>query len=271
MNFFSGFFKGIGNCFKGFEVLFNRGLWPLMFYPLIIWIILYVASIYGVIWLADGISNWLRSFLNIESIPEHGHWLSFAKPLLNSVGFFISWTLRFLFWITSGTLVKYILLIILSPVFSLLSEKTEEKIGGEKFPFSFVQLLKDIARGTAISLRNLLFEYLFIFGGFVLCFFFPPLILFVTPFLFFIGWYFVGFTLLDYNCERHRYSIGKSVDLIRKNKGYACGIGFVYSFFLALPFLPGDIIGIMCGPALGVIGATLSFLEMNRNGSVTVS
>jgi CysZ protein len=265
MKFFSDFFKGIANCFKGFGILFNKGLWPYMFFFLLIWLLLWIASLYGVILLADGISDWLKNYFNFDSIPETGHWLSFAKPFLNKVGFFISWILRFLFWIMSGTLVKYVLLIILSPVFALLSEKTEIKLTGKEFPFSFVQLLKDIFRGITISLRNMLLEYLFIFFGFVICFFLPPMVIIVTPFLLFTGWYFTGFTLLDYNCERHRLRISKSVELIRKNKGYACGIGFVYSLFLALPFLFGDIIGIMCGPALGVIGATLSFLEMNKN------
>ncbi len=164
----------------------------------------------------------------------------------------------------SGTFVKYILLIIMSPVFSMLSERAEEKLTGKEFPFSFVQLLKDIFRGVTISLRNMVLEYLFIVMGLITCLFFPPLILVATPLLIVVGWYYVGFTLLDYNCERYRLGIGDSIRLIRKNKGYACGIGFVYSFFLALPFLPGDIIGIMCGPALGVIGATMSFLEINK-------
>ena len=31
MKFFSDFFKGIGNCFKAFGVLFEKNLWPYMF------------------------------------------------------------------------------------------------------------------------------------------------------------------------------------------------------------------------------------------------
>ena len=265
MNFFLGFFKGIANCFKAFNVIFNKGLWPYMFYPLIIWILLWVASIYGLILLAGGISDWLQSYINPESIPQNGHWLSFARPfLVSKFSILISWILKFLFWILSGTLVKYVLLIILSPVFALLSEKAEERLTGKEFPFSFIQLLKDIFRGITISIRNMLLEYIIIFGCFIVCLFFPPLFLITTPFLLFLGWYFVGFTLLDYNCERHRYTMSASIKLIRKNKGYACGIGFVYSFFLALPFLPGNIIGIICGPAVGVVGATISFLEMTK-------
>jgi CysZ protein len=164
----------------------------------------------------------------------------------------------------SGTFVKYILLMVLSPVFALLSEKAEEKITGKSFPFSFKQLLKDILRGITISLRNMILEYFFIFVCFLISLFFPFLFIITTPFLMFVGWYFVGFALIDYNCERHKFGVGKSIQFMKRNRGYACGVGLVYSFFLALPFVPGQIIGMMFGPAVAVIGGTVSFMEINK-------
>jgi CysZ protein len=266
MKFFSDFFKAIGNCFKAFSVLFEKGLWPYMFIPLIVWILLWVASIYGFFILASGVSDWLNEKINFNSIPETGHWLSFARPyLLGTFSFLIKLILKILFWLLSGTFIKYALLIILSPVFALLSEKTEEKLTGKNFPFSFSQLIKDIVRGIGMSLRNMLLEYFFIFVCFILSLFFPPLLFVTTPFLLLMGWYFVGFALLDYNSERHKMGIGKSINLMKRNKGYACGIGLVYSFFLALPFIPGHLIGIMFGPAVAVVGGTISFLEINKD------
>ena len=265
MKFFSDFFKGIGNCFKAFAVLFDKGLWPYMFMPVLVWILLWVASIYGLFLLADGVSDWLNDKVNFNSIPESGHWLSFARPYLIGVfSFLIKLIFKILFWLVSGTFVKYVLLIILSPVFALLSEKTEEKLTGKEFPFSFKQLLKDILRGVFICLRNMMIEYLFIIICFIASVFFPPLFFVTTPFLLFLGWYFVGFALLDYNCERHKFKAGQSIALIRKNKGYACGIGLVYCFFLALPFLPGQVLGMMFGPASAVVGSTISFLEIQE-------
>lgn len=265
MKFFSGFFKGIGNCFKGFSVLFEKGLWPFMFLPLLAWLLLWLASFYGLFLLAGQISEWLQSYINAESIPIEGHWLSWARPfLVSKIGLIVGWVLRVLFWMMSGTFVKYIMLMLMSPVFALLSEKTEEKLKGSNFPFSFIQLLKDIFRGVAISLRNMILEYFFIFVCFVLCFFFPPLIFITTPFLLLLGWYFVGFALIDYSCERHKYGVGQSIRFVKENRGYACGIGLVYSFFLALPLVPGQIFGMMFGPCVSVVGATISFLEINE-------
>lgn len=265
MKFFKDLFQGIANCFKGFSLLFEKGLWPYMFYPLLLWVLLWVASFYGIYLMAGGISEWLQSYFQFESIPESGHWLSFARPfLISKVGIIISWVIKFLFWILSGTFIKYILLIVLSPVFSLLSEKTEEKLNGVNFPFSFLQLLKDIGRGTLISLRNMIIEYFFIFICFIACLFFPPLIFITTPLLLLMGWYFIGFALLDYSCERHKMGVSEGIQFIKKNRGYAIGIGMVYSFFMMLPFIPGQIIGLMFGPAIAVIGSTLSFLAIKK-------
>ncbi len=265
MKFFSDFFKAIGNCFKAFSVLFEKGLWPYMFVFLFFWIVLWVLSIYGFFILADGLSEWLSGYIEFNAIPDSGHWLSFAKPyLIGTFQVLVKILLKLVFWFASTTFIKYVLLMILSPVFSLLSEKAEQKITGNTYPFSFKQLLKDILRGIAISLRNMLLEYFFIVSCFVVSLIFPPLFIITTPFLLFIGWYYAGFVLLDYNCERHKYGVSKSVQFIKANKGMACGIGFVYSFFMALPFFPGAIVGIMFGPSVGIVGGTISFLEINK-------
>lgn len=270
MKFFSDFFKAIGNCFKAFSVLFEKGLWPYMFIPLILWVLLWVASIYGLFILAGGLSEWLSDYVNADSIPENGHWLSWARPfLVTKISFLIGIVLKVLFWFLSGTFIKYVLLMLLSPVFALLSESAEEKLSGKKFPFSFIQLIKDIFRGVGISLRNMLLEYFFMFACFLITLIFPPLVIITTPFVLFLGWYYVGFTLLDYNSERHKFKIGQSTQFIKQNRGYACGIGFVYSFFLALPFFLGSIIGMMFGPALAVVGGTISFLEIQNAGRLT--
>lgn len=267
MNFFSGFFKGFGNCFKAFDVLFNKGLWPFLLYPLVIWIITWTLTIFGITLLADFISNWVKDTLAFDSIPDAGHWLSFAKPFFT--GYFsviVFWVVKILFWFISGTFSKYILLIVLSPLFALLSEITEEKLTGQKFPFSFPQLLKDILRGIMISLRNMMIELGIILLCFIVTLFFPPLIFITTPLLLLVSWYFTGFSLMDYNTERHRYNVSDSITFIRKNRGVVIGTGCVYGLFMSIPTFVGDIIGLMFGPALAALGATISFLEIKKKG-----
>ena len=266
MSFFSGFFKGIGNSFKSFIFIFDKGLWPYLIYPLLIWIITFCLTIYGINILADVISKWVSEYLSFKNIPDNGHWLSFAKPFLTGWFSYITATVvKIVFWFVTATFSKYILLIVLSPLFAFLSEKTEEKITGKKFPFSVTQLLKDVLRGILISFRNMLFEYLIIILCFAVSLSFPPMIFVTAPFLLFVSWYYVGFVMLDYNSERHKYKFKRSIKFIKSNKGYACGIGCVYWLFMSLPFIVGDVVGIMFGPALAVVGATISFLQIKES------
>ena len=167
----------------------------------------------------------------------------------------------------SNTFTKYVTLIFLSPLFSLLSESVEQKINGNNYPFNFNQLLKDIGRGILMSLRNMFLEYLIIVVCLILTLCFAPLIIITAPLLMIVSWYFLGFTMMDYNFERHKMSISQSVQFARKNKGLICGIGLVYSLFMILPLF----LGIMFAPLLAVVGATLSFLEIKQKHDLSVS
>lgn len=267
MNFFGGFFKAISNCFKGFGLIFEKGLWPYLFYPLILWFLMWVGSIWLFAGIATQMAEYLNEQLSFNDIPDSGSWLSFAKPFLTGYfSFIVAWILKLIFWFISSTFSKYVLLILLSPLFALLSESAEEKINGRQYPFNLKQLIKDIFRGIGISVRNMLLEYFFIATCFIITVLFPPLAFLTAPFLMFVSWYYIGFTMLDYNFERHKMSISQSVKFTRKNIGLACGIGIVYAFFMLLPAF----IGMMFGPVLAVVGATVCFLEIKEQEDVLV-
>jgi CysZ protein len=264
MKFFSGFFTAVSNCFKGFTILFEKGLWPFLLYTILIWGVTFILTLLGIV----AVSDWLAGIFTeyIKTVPEEGHWLSWAKPYLDGayVGLIIALVLKVLLWFISGTFSKYVTLIVLSPLFALLSEKAEEKLSGKSFPFSVIQLLKDIGRGIFISLRNMFLEYTFIIAAFLLGVIFPPSVFVTGPFLLFVSWYFTGFTMLDYSSERHKFGVGESVRFVRTNKGYACGIGFVYWLLTFFSFFPLSIVAIVFAPAVVVIGATVTFMSINQ-------
>ena len=72
-----------------------------------------------------------------------------------------------------------------------------------------------------------------------------------------------GYRLLNHG-QTFKMTISESVKFTRKNIGLACGIGLVYTVFMWLPFF----IGLMFGPALAVVGATISFLELKQKETV---
>lgn len=268
MSFFEGFFKAISHSFKGIGVVFEKGLWPYLCYPLLLWLMMWGFSLWVFAGLATHIAAVINEKLSLNDIPDSGAWLSFAKPFLT--GYFsiiIAWILKLIFWFVSSTFSKYMVLIFLSPLFSLLSESLEEKLTGKKYTFRVSQLVKDIFRGIGISLRNMLLEYVFIILCFAVTILFPPLVFMTAPFLMLLSWYFIGFTMLDYNFERHKMSISQSITFTRNNKGLACGIGAIYSLFMLLPLF----VGMMFGPVIAVAGATLCFLQIKNNQSLSTN
>ncbi len=136
--------------FKHTGLLSNTALWKWIFIPGLIYSILFCIGIY-LFWkssnsvihfmlLKTGVKEWIQKMQN--------SWLSwfviFAQIILHLV--------LMLFYFS---LFKYLFLILGSPLFAYLSEKTEAIMEGKDFPFSFTQLLKDILRGIRIALRNM--------------------------------------------------------------------------------------------------------------------
>jgi CysZ protein len=156
------------------------------------------------------------------------------------------------------SLFKYLFLIIGSPVFAYLSEKTEAILEGRDFPFSFKQLLKDIIRGIRLALRNALWQTVYVVSLLILSF--VPVVGWIVPVIsVFIECYYYGFSMLDYSCERHRMSPSASIEFIGKHKGLAIGNGLVFYVMHAVPFL-----GWVLAPAYAVIAATLSLYYQNK-------
>jgi CysZ protein len=156
------------------------------------------------------------------------------------------------------SLFKYMFLIIGSPVFGYLSEKTEAIMEEKDFPFSWSQLLKDMARGIRLALRNTLWQTVYTISILILSFF--PVVGWITPVLgLFIECYYYGFSMLDYSCERNKLSAAESIDFIANHKGLAIGNGMVFYLMHLIPF-----IGWIFAPAYAVVAATISLYDKNN-------
>lgn len=132
---------------------------------------------------------------------------------------------------------KYLVVILLSPLLAHLSERTERILTGNKYPFNFNQFLKDVRRGIRIAVRNLLWEYFFFLLIFIVSFlgWEDPKSAPVFYLTFVIGFFYYGFSFLDYVNERRRLNIDESILFIRKHRGLAIGIGSVYTFLILVP------------------------------------
>jgi CysZ protein len=152
-------------------------------------------------------------------------------------------------------LFKYLILIIGSPVFSYLSEKTEAIIEGHALKFSFRQLLKDSFRGTRLAFRNALWQTVYLIPLILLSLL--PLFGWVTPVIaIFIECYYFGFAMLDYSFARVNLTPAQSIEFIGRHRGLAIGNGLIFYLLHVV---------IVFAPAYAIIAATLSVYKVKSS------
>lgn len=255
MSFWSDFGRGVTSHGTAIKFVAKHKMWAYFVVPLILSVILVAVGFFSIWSIGDGVRDLFMEYVSPyteSSNEDDSAILSFLAWLLGSI-------LGFIFKIILILLVlkflRYAILIIISPVLALASERVDEIMSGKEYPFEFGQFIKDVFRGIAVSLRNMLFETL-IFLGVLLISWIPVVNLAGTAFLMLIGWYFLGFNMMDYTHERRRMSISQGKHFTRRHKGMAMGNGMVYTILLYIPFL-----GFTIAPVLSVIAATIATLE----------
>ena len=228
-------------------------LWKWILIPGFLYSVLFCAGIY-LFWISSGQA--IDSLFSITGLKKwmytiEGSWLKF----LFIFGQVILQLVLLLFYFS---LFKFLFLIIGSPLFAYLSEKTEAIMEGRDFPFCFAQLLKDIARGIKLALRNALWQTVYTLSILILSFI--PFVGWFTPLIaLIIECYYLGFAMLDYSCERNKLSTSQSIEFIGKHKGLAVGNGIVFYLMHAI-----IIAGWILAPSYAVVAATISFYKTKQ-------
>lgn len=222
-------------------------LWKWIILPGILYFLLFCAGMYLFIRSSNSAVSYLSNLINLP------HWLQQQNSNLLSflflMGGFMIQLVSLLFYFS---LFKYLFLILGSPLFAYLSEKTEAILEGKDVAFNFTQLLKDMVRGIRLSLRNTLWQTVYLVSLLILSVI--PVVGWITPvFMLLIECYYYGFSMLDYSCERHKLSPSESVIFIGKHRGLAIGNGLLFYLMHLLP-----VIGWVLAPAYAVVAATVS-------------
>lgn len=243
----------IESYFDAHNFIRKHKLWKWILIPGIIYMLLFTVGMYY-FWISTGNAvNWLSEKTGL--IP----WLQkqrneFVSFLFLMIGIMLRLVLTFFYF----SLFKYLFLIIGSPVFAYLSEKTTSIIEGKEFPFSFSQLMKDAWRGSKLALRNTIWQTVYLFALFLLSF--VPLVGWITPLIaLFIECYYYGFSMMDYSCERNKMSPSQSIDFIGRHRGLAIGNGLMFYLMHGL-----ILIGWIIAPAYAVVAATLSLHSVKK-------
>jgi len=142
-------------------------------------------------------------------------------------------------------LTRYIMLMVLSPLLAIVSERVEKKLTGNVYKLNLKQLMKDVTRAIFIASRNLIYEigtlivlYTAIYLSFRLIglksakvpfldtIYISDLVYLITASI--VAFYFYGFSFMDYVMERKRFKIKESVKFVRKHKGVAIALGSLF-------------------------------------------
>lgn len=246
-------FKAFAAYRKASGFLFRHELSWFLWFPLIITLLVFFGGFSLTSWatkhISDSIDLWLEG---VDWLPE---WLSF----LQDVFYWILWLilriiLYFVFAFFGGT----VILILMAPVLTWLSEKVAESLNQEVASFSVAQFMRDLSRATGLALRNGLIQL----GLSVVCFligFIPIVGAFSPVLLFVINAYFYGFNFLDYSLERRRFTVSESSTYVWRHKLTTFSIGSPFALWMLIPF-----VGPMSAGFVAIFSTVAATIETER-------
>jgi CysZ protein len=238
---------------KAHHFIGKHKLWKWIIIPGIIYTILFIVSMYFFGSTANTFIEWLSLKTGLKTwLDKNGTgFLGF----LFAFGGIMLWLIQMLFYFS---LFKYIWLIVGSPVFAYLSEKTASISENKEFVFNSNQFIKDIFRGIKIAFRNCLWQSVYMIS--ILLLSLIPIIGWLMPLLaLLVECYYYGFSMLDYSFERKKITTSESIYFIGNHKGIAIGNGLMFYMIQLLP-----IVGSVLAPAYAVVAATLSLHEIKE-------
>ena len=261
MAFSSDLQRGFSGFFRAHGFIRRNGMAWMYLLPAALWIVLTIGFIWAMEAAVDQAAAWATANLRLEADAQEHEAMQEAKGWLNSAShWLVRWTVRlgviYLLFVAN----KYLVLILLSPLFAYASELAEERLTGRAYPFSWGQLMRDAFRGALIALRNGVLELLVSVVVWVATFFLPIAGPVSFILLFTVSAYFYGFSMFDYVYERRRMRIGERSRAVNAQFGAVIANGACLSLLMKVP-----LIGLMMAPLMASVGAVISTVE--RGGS----
>ncbi|HEY6504323.1 MAG TPA: EI24 domain-containing protein [Chitinophagaceae bacterium] len=225
-------------------------LWKWIVISGIIYTFLFVVGMYFFWTSANGAVSWTSDKMGIDTWlqQKRSEWLSFFFVMMGMM-------LRLVLVLFYFSLFKYIILVIGSPVFAYLSEKTEAIIENKEHSFKWSELRKDAARSIRLALRNCVGQTVYLIGLALMSLL--PLVGWITPIIaLLMECYYYGFSMLDYSFARTNFTPQQSIRFIGRHKGLAIGNGVLFYLMHVV---------IIFAPAYAIIAATLSVHKVKNS------
>jgi len=235
---------------QAFRTLDNKRLWSILIFPSILSLL--IAAGVGV--LAWTTSDDILLYVNGKFLVRE-----FDSTVGNIFRIITTLAIRGLTFFLYLKLYRYLILILLSPVFVNISNVFHRLVSGEEQKMNIWSYCFCSFRGIKFALRNFVLEILVTLLLTLLAaiiFWIFPLI----PILIFIAEsYFFTTVLMDYAFEMNGLSMKDSLKKSRSIPGIPIGIGLIFNFILLVPIL-----GVIIGPVLAFIAAQESVNTLNK-------
>jgi CysZ protein len=148
----------------------------------------------------------------------------------------------------------FIVLTALSPFFTVLGERFDNDLTGNKFDGSFKKFFQDILRMVFVVFLMIVFEYSFILVYWIFSWFIDiPVVDSIVYFI--IAAFFFGFAFYDFALERYGKGVGKSISFAFSNPLTMILTGGVFLLIYKIPY-----IGVPLAPVLTVMISTVVYL-----------
>lgn len=218
--------------------------------PGFIYTIMFIVGMFFFWQSADSVWSWVSGKLHIESWlqKERNEWLSFLFVMTGVM-------LRLVSVLFYFSIFKYVILIIGSPVFAYLSEKTEAIIEQKEHSFNWADLKKDCKRSARLALRNCGWQSVYLLALILLSL--VPVVGWITPVIaLLMECYYFGCSMLDYSFARINFTPSQSISFIGRHKGLAIANGLLFYLMHVILIL---------APAYAIVGATLTVHKVKNN------
>lgn len=246
---FNGFSLGIHAHFAAFNFIRKKELQRYFLFPFLLNILVFIGGIEIINFLTENILVYFQ-----ETYQSFDYAL-FQSQFITDILYWTTWiSLRIFLFFLFAYIGGYIVLLLLSPVLSLLSEKVEEIESHQSNPFRLARFLNEMVRSLLITLKNLMIESIIMVSIVILGFF--PIIGFASPLLLIlVAAYFYGSAFMDYTLERRGLNLAESNNFCKINMGYTISIGLPFALTLLIPFI---------GPYLGSFMAIIGSVAATR-------
>lgn len=258
MKIIKGFGIGLQGYSKAITFITENKLWKYFLVPLILNVLLFALGVNY----TSSLAEWATGEINQWWAQDS--WSFFGAQFLISVLNFALYSVIFIFlFLAFSFMGGYIILIILTPLLTYLSEHVDAILRGEQYKFSWKQFLKDASRGLRITLRNFLMELFFVVALFIMSFI-PVVGLFSTPLLFLISSYYYGASFMDFTFERKKLSVTESIRYTRQNKSLTVACGAPFALIMMVPFLGVKLASFVS--VISTISSTIALYDQETQG-----